>query len=95
MPGFSNITWKNGKPMKIAIKSNLGGVLRLRSYWQLKGKELRPASGNSPNPLMASAHIKEPIKSSELIGFKHIELRPVYEYDVNTKAGKTYTFDLF
>ncbi len=94
--GFEvDITWKNGKPMKIAIKSNLGGVLRLRSYWQLKGKELRPASGNSPNPLMASAHIKEPIKSSELIGFKHIELRPVYEYDVNTKAGKTYTFDLF
>ncbi|MCM1505035.1 MAG: glycoside hydrolase family 95 protein [Muribaculum sp.] len=90
--GFeTGITWSDNKPTKTTIKSNLGGTLRLRSYWPLKGSGLRPAAGECPNPLMTAAKIKTPLKSDELSNFSTIDLKPIYEYDLDTEAGKTYT----
>ncbi len=93
--GFEvDITWKDGKPGKATVKSTIGGTLRLRSYWPLKGRGLNEASGKCPNALMASADIKEPIRSSELKEFRLMDLKPVYEYDLDTKAGNTYTLTI-
>ncbi len=93
--GFETaITWKDCKPTTATIKSTIGGTLRLRSYWPLEGIGLRPATGGCPNPLMLPAKIKEPLKSAELSGFEAMEVRPVYEYDLDTKAGNTYTLTI-
>ena len=84
--------WKKGELQTVTIQSTIGGTLRLRSYVPLTGKELTPADGACPNPLLAPAEIREPIKSAALSDFQSLPIRKVYEYDVNTQAGKTYVF---
>ncbi|WP_371874149.1 glycoside hydrolase N-terminal domain-containing protein [Prevotella sp. E15-22] len=84
--------WKKGELQTVTIQSTIGGTLRLRSYVPLTGKELTPAEGACPNPLLAPAEIREPIKSAALSDFQALPIRKVYEYDVNTQAGKTYVF---
>ena len=92
--GFEvNMSWSGGELLEATVHSTIGGTLRLRSYVPLKGKGLKPAHGNCPNALLAPAAIKEPVKSKELKDFQLLPLRPVYEYDLETVAGKTYTVD--
>jgi len=74
------------------VKSTIGGTLRLRSYVPLKGKGLREAKGACSNALLQAPEIKSPLKSAELKDFSVLPLRKVYEYDIDTKAGKTYVF---
>ena len=85
--------WKKGELQMATIRSTIGGTLRLRSYFPLKGADLKPASGDCPNPLYAPAAIRNPLKSNELDNFQLLPLRKVYEYDVETQAGKTYRFE--
>ena len=82
--------WSGGKLRSANIRSTIGGMLRLRSYVPLEGKGLKPASGSCPNMLMAPADVKQPLHSPELQTLEQPVLRPVYEYDINTKAGETY-----
>ena len=82
--------WSEGKLRSASIRSTIGGKLRLRSYVPLKGKGLTPANGACDNVLLQSADIKQPLRSSELTSFDQLPLRPVYEYDLETKAGGTY-----
>ena len=82
--------WSEGKLRSANIRSTIGGMLRLRSYVPLEGKGLKPASGSCPNMLMAPADVKQPLHSPELQTLEQPVLRPVYEYDINTKAGETY-----
>ena len=84
--------WKKGELQTVTIRSTIGGTLRLRSYVPLKGNGLKAAKGDCPNPLLAPAEIREPIKSAALLNFQLLPIRKVYEYDVNTQAGKTYVF---
>ena len=84
--------WSEGKLCSASVRSTIGGTLRLRSYVPLKGKGLKPAAGACPNKLLMPAAIKTPLHSQELKGFQNQSLRPVYEYDVETQAGKTYKF---
>jgi hypothetical protein len=42
--------------------------------------------------LLAPADIKEPLQSKELQALALLPVRPVYEYDIDTQAGETYTF---
>ena len=84
--------WKKGELQTVTIRSTIGGTLRLRSYVPLKGNGLKAAEGACPNPLLAPADIREPIKSAALLNFQLLPIRKVYEYDVNTQAGKTYVF---
>ena len=84
--------WKKGELQTVTIRSTIGGTLRLRSYVPLKGNGLKAAKGDCPNPLLAPADIREPIKSAALLNFQLLPIRKVYEYDVNTQAGKTYVF---
>ena len=84
--------WKEGRLQQATIKSNIGGMLRLRSYVPLKGKGLQSASGKCPNPLLEGAQIKEPLKSVEIKSeMQLIPMKKVYEYDLQTQAGNIYT----
>ena len=84
--------WSEGKLRSVSVQSTIGGTLRLRSYVPLKGKGLKEAAGDCPNPLFAPAAIREPLRSSELKDFQNLSLRKVYEYDVETVAGQSYRF---
>ena len=82
--------WSDGKLRSASIRSTIGGTLRVRSYVPLKGKGLRPAKGDCPNPLFAPAQIKNPLTSPELKKLEPKALPTVYEYDIDTTPGKTY-----
>ncbi len=92
--GFEvDASWKNGKIEKAVVKSSIGGVLRLRSYWPLKGKGLREASGPCPNSLLAPAAIREPLHSDELKNFNMLTVKKVYEYDLDTQPCGKYVIE--
>jgi alpha-L-fucosidase 2 len=89
--GFTvDINWQDGNLLTATIQSAIGGTLRVRSYVPLKGKGLKPATGDCPNPLLAPARIREPLHSPELKDFELLPLRKIYEYDINTVPGETY-----
>ena len=82
--------WNGGELRSANIRSTIGGKLRLRSYVPLQGKGLKEAVGPCPNALYESADVKQPLCSPELKAFEQLEIRPVYEYDLDTKAGGVY-----
>ncbi|MBP1540969.1 MAG: glycoside hydrolase family 95 protein [Prevotella sp.] len=81
--------WNGGQLKCANILSRLGGQLRLRSYVPLKGKGLRAAKGANQNPLFFKPQLKQPLVFKE-IHPQYPELKRVYEYDIDTEAGKTY-----
>ena len=85
--------WDGGQLKSANIKSELGGVLRIRSYVPLKGKGLKQAKGECKNPFLSVAKVKTPLVSQEKGEQKDIDIRKVYEYDVKTKKGETLTFE--
>ena len=87
-----NIQWKNCQLEKATIKSKIGGNLRLRSYFPLKGAGLKEAKGENTNFLLAPAKIKTPLYSDKINPEMPLLYR-VYEYDISTEAGKEYTFE--
>ena len=82
--------WSEAKLRSAKIRSTIGGKLRLRSYVPLQGKGLKEAAGPCPNALYESADVKQPLRSPELKVFEQLDIRPVYEYDLDTKAGGVY-----
>jgi alpha-L-fucosidase 2 len=87
-----DMKWQGGKLQLATVSSSIGGTLRLRSYIPLSGKGLSPAQGTCDNPLLETAQVKTPLRSAELSGFTNLPVKKVYEYDVQTVAGNTYTF---
>lgn len=88
--GFEvNMEWEGTQLDKASITSRNGGNLRIRSYVPLKGEGLREAKGENPNPLFVRPAIKEPLISGKINPQVPI-LYKVYEYDLDTEAGKTY-----
>lgn len=88
-----DMEWDGTQLAKAMVHSRLGGNLRLRSYVPLKGKGLKPASGENANPFYQRAHIKKPLVSEELHYPQHPLLYRVYEYDLETEAGQDYTVE--
>ncbi len=91
--GFEvDMDWQQGQVAKAEIKSNLGGPLRLRSYVPLEGEgiTLVEASGEVANPLLKSRATDDAIVSSETLK-SYPKLLKVYEYDLDTTPGSTYT----
>lgn len=85
--GFEvDIEWENGEIVSAKIKSSLGGNCRLRSYIQLKGKGLKEARGQNPNPFYKTPDTKKPLIHSEIKSSSSMP-RKVYEYDVTTLKG--------
>jgi len=57
----------------------------------LAGKNLKKAEGKNSNQLLNPVEIAKPIVS-EQAKLKGVDLNEVFEYDIPTKAGKTYLF---
>lgn len=80
--------WGDGRLKSASIKSNIGGPLRIRSAMPLKGKGLRPAKGECPNPLLSAGSPRPVEVSSECKAVDRRDIE-VYEYDVMTRPGET------
>lgn len=86
-----DMQWNGGQLLSASILSRAGGTLRLRSYVPLQGEGLREAKGDCPNALFAPATLpSEPVVSAELASPQYPILPRVYEYDIDTEAGKSY-----
>ena len=89
--GFEvDMEWAGGTLKEATVRSRIGGTLRIRSYVPLKGKGLHKASGACPNDLFAPAEVKSPLYSPELGAKPKANVPEVYEYDVETRPGKSY-----
>ncbi len=89
-----DMTWKNNKVSTLKVYSKIGGNCRLRLSTTLtagKGISLKKAKGKNPNPLFYDVTIKKPIISEKAV-IKTVKLPKYNEYDVEMKAGQTYSF---
>ncbi|MDE6452614.1 MAG: glycoside hydrolase family 95 protein [Muribaculaceae bacterium] len=87
---LADMQWRDGRVVSASVRSALGGNLRLRSAVPLVGAGLVPASGPNPNALLAATGSPEPSVSAEATIAAPAPTR-VYEYDLATEAGRTYT----
>jgi alpha-L-fucosidase 2 len=86
-----SMEWEGGQLLKSIIISHKGGNLRLRSYVPLNGEGLKIAEGANTNVLFPITAIKKPFISTK-INPQFPLLNHVFEYDIMTEAGKSYTF---
>ncbi len=89
-----DMTWKNNKVSTLKVYSKLGGNCRLKLENTLKadkGITLKKAKGKNPNPLFYDVEVKKPIISKEA-KLPKVQLPKYNEYDVEMKAGQTYSF---
>jgi alpha-L-fucosidase 2 len=85
--------WKDAKLLKLVIKSELGGNLRLRlpnTMKQKSGADLLDANGENPNPFYFVAETPAAI-ISEKATIKLLELKPTTIVDIPTKKGNVIT----
>ena len=89
-----SMEWKQGKLVKLVIRSTLGGNLRLRTPNEIKavsGTALKTATGINSNRFYAIDKIAEPL-ISEKATINTPALQPTWLYDLSTIPGKRYTF---
>ena len=85
-----SLEWKNGNVVKVILKSNLGGQLRLRSYNELRlenDSKLSIAKGVNQNSFYQVRKIKQP-KISSLAKDEKLRTKNVFEYDIQTQIGE-------
>jgi len=90
---ITDMQWKDGKLVKIQIKSLLGGNCRIRVPNVLKmqdGTTLKIPEGANPNPLFQLTDTPQPIISSKA-HLKQVNLKNTQLYDFATQTGHTYT----
>jgi len=93
--GFEIVTmeWKEAKLVKVVIKSNLGGNLRLRTPNAMKsvtGDVLKKATGKNSNPFFQVEETSAPVVAGN-VTIAPPELKETMLYDLPTVKGKTYT----
>jgi len=89
-----DLQWKDGKVVKLVVKSTLGGNLRLRVPNALKlstGASLKVATGKNPNPFYQTEETPAPIVSAKAT-IKPLELKATLVYDLPTQKGLVYNF---
>jgi len=90
--GFEvSMEWEEGEVTTVKVHSRIGGNLRLRSHTPLTGKKLVKAEGDNSNRLLMSPETATPIISDKA-SLEGLSLAEVFEYDIPTVAGKTYSF---
>jgi alpha-L-fucosidase 2 len=95
MGGFEivQLEWQDGKVIKLIVKSNLGGNLRVRTPNTLSldaGSKLKVASGPNANPFFQVEKISTPIQSPKA-NIDEPRLTKIVEYDIPTSAGQLVT----
>jgi len=88
-----DMQWKNGKLIKVVIRSNLGGNLRLRvpnDMNKTNGDNLVKAVNKNTNPFYQIKEIQSPI-ISPLSKITPLVLKETILYDLLTRPGKVYT----
>lgn len=101
-----DMNWQQGQLAEAEVTSDLGGVLRIRSYVPLNPKvtvkkagddevdvetvELVEAQGPATNPLLQSRAADDAIVSDKILK-AYPQILNVFEYDLPTKPGMTYT----
>ncbi|WP_229793620.1 glycoside hydrolase family 95 protein [Salinimicrobium marinum] len=92
--GFEvDLEWENNRPKNVLIKSEMGGVARIRSYTQLEGEGLEEPTGDNPNKFYHFSEIKKPLISEEA-DLKQVEVQKIYEYDLKTSEGEKYVLKI-
>ena len=89
-----NMEWKDAKLVKLVIRSNLGGNLRLRVPNAIRlssGGSLKKATGKNPNPFFVLEETPDPIISSKA-KITGLQLRDTRLYDITTRKDAVYTF---
>ena len=87
--GFEvTMEWKNNELATATIVSNLGGNCRIRSYVPLEGKGLKEAKGENSNSFYTLFDVQTPLNHAEN-ELAPLNLKKVYEYDVETQKGET------
>jgi len=88
--GFEvTLHWSEGELSEAVLYSTLGGVCRIRSYVPLKGAGLNQVTENSPvNPFFSTPDSQAPMLNPNT-EVDPPDLRPVLEYEVDTKPGET------
>jgi alpha-L-fucosidase 2 len=89
---ITGMEWKDAKLVRLVIKSNLGGNLRLRVPNTLMVTTrglLRRAAGNNPNAFFETEKTAMPIISPKASVLTP-QLKETFLYDIKTEASKTY-----
>jgi alpha-L-fucosidase 2 len=86
------MSWKNGRLSVATIKSNRGGVCRVRSDRPLKldGGKLHEAVGENTNPYFDIPGAT-PCQADENVVLPELPDKKYYTYEFDTEEGKTYT----
>lgn len=88
--------WKDAKLVKLVVKSNLGGNLRIRTPNELKqanGAKLKNAKGANINPFFSLDETAKPV-ISEKANIKVPSLKETKLYDIATQKGQIITLSL-
>lgn len=89
---IKEMVWENGQLSKITIRSTLGGNCRLRVPNALQENgQLKAAGGAQTNPFFEVAPTA-PALVSDKAKVEELPLPNTILYDLDTQAGKTYTF---
>jgi len=93
--GFEIISmeWRESKVVKVVIRSNLGGNLRLRVPNEIKlsnGNSLKKAIGENKNPFYRIEKTPAPVISPKAT-IMLPELKETFVYDISTQRGQFYT----
>ncbi|MEI3798190.1 MULTISPECIES: glycoside hydrolase family 95 protein [unclassified Chitinophaga] len=89
---IKEMVWENGQLSKITIRSTLGGNCRLRVPNALKENgQLKAAGGAQTNPFFEVAPTAPALVSNKA-KVEELSLPNTILYDLDTQAGKTYTF---
>lgn len=84
------LEWKNGKIVKVTVRSTAGGNLRLRVPNELKGTGLQTAKGENTNDLYRIQPVARPVISPDA-RLEAKQPRATFLYDIPTRPGQTIT----
>lgn len=91
-----SLEWKDGKVVKLVIKSVLGGNLRLRLPNEMQltnGTALKTATGENSNPFYQVEQTAAPVIAEHAV-ITLPQLKETFVYDLPTKAGQIIAFKI-
>lgn len=83
---IDEMEWKEGKIISCKIRSTLGGNLRIRTAYPVKG--FRKAKGKNPNSLF-SVPVTLATRNNSTVALNDVNAPKAYTYDIMTKEGQT------